>query len=292
MPDRHIPLDQSDKKTEPRVCIFCGGLPLSREHVLPDWMRPYLDAGNRAGVHTTAKYRVSPTGQQLQEEVNHKHKSGDRRSQKLRVVCVKCNNEWMSQLQEDAKPFLLGPLTDRWKYLTREAQFKIAAWACMFTMVNERADLRTAAIRQDERDWLHRTKLPPGGWSVWVGRSDANFGVRLPIWHRGFEVFENPSNVEQSDAQFTIACLADLCIATLSFSASGSWPFVSATEMRAFGECAGFLQVWPPVEKSIFDDPEPPSKIDRAEAMKLVDSVSELIHALHHSATTGALRAS
>jgi hypothetical protein len=91
----------------PSFCIFCGGRPLTREHIWPDWFRAHLP-------RTLPFYHSGRIVLNEDNTKTHSSKktSGDPKSRKLRIVCNKCNNEWMSGVQNAAKPILI-PLLRR-----------------------------------------------------------------------------------------------------------------------------------------------------------------------------------
>lgn len=72
-------------------------------------------------------------------------RQGPLRSVKLRIVCEKCNNGWMSGLQKKTKPILTAFIEGNWRKLTPAEQRTLAAWAAMFTMAVEYGDPETAA---------------------------------------------------------------------------------------------------------------------------------------------------
>jgi hypothetical protein len=88
--------------TEPSPgCVFCGGKPLSREHVVPEWARRLVavDApvtSTRDILGREGRFRDGwATGRSLEVVV--------------RKVCRACNNGWMADLERRAAP-LLAPM--------------------------------------------------------------------------------------------------------------------------------------------------------------------------------------
>jgi hypothetical protein len=88
-----------------RECIFCGATSdITREHIWADWLKEYIAKdidGYQAATITINQPSVAST-------VREKKISGDPRSRKAKCVCGSCNNGWMSQLQERAKPLVLS----------------------------------------------------------------------------------------------------------------------------------------------------------------------------------------
>jgi hypothetical protein len=150
-------------------CIFCGGGGMSKEHLFPNWLRvkfprdgrqKLTQAGADWGSHEDK--RASPVitlGRQRQGHLG---------SMKFRVVCQKCNNRWMSQLESRAQRTILDLIDGRAFELTEDAQSTLAVWAVMKTMIMEAGRKSPIPISQEERAKLKETLLPPGRWCVFA----------------------------------------------------------------------------------------------------------------------------
>lgn len=82
---------------ESRVCVFCGRVPLTREHVFPRWLVQMI---NTLGQPRSAT-RVSDRGEHL-----HNIWQTSTIDLKARKVCRPCNSGWMSALEVAARPIL------------------------------------------------------------------------------------------------------------------------------------------------------------------------------------------
>ena len=109
-----------------RYCAFCGGKPVTKEHVWPGWLTEVLRG---PFVQNQLQTRVStPEGDTL------KAWNTDRLDVTAKQFCKGCNSGWMGRLEESAKPILkpmilaqglplsLGPseqeVLARWAYKT------------------------------------------------------------------------------------------------------------------------------------------------------------------------------
>lgn len=147
-------------------CIFCGKQPpevtMSKEHVFADWLRDYIP--RELTQHTT-----QVTLDYLdKEEISEQRHTGDPHARRVRCVCKPCNEGWMSQLQEAARPFLVPILTGKQVRLHRRAQTVLAGWVSMTIMVGEHVRRDMVAVSQAERDWLYRHKTAPKVWRIWL----------------------------------------------------------------------------------------------------------------------------
>lgn len=151
-----------------KICIFCGNTGMSKEHIWGKWLKDYVrqdllkhgmftQVVNRPGTPNTEHLRI---------------KSGDPLQSKVRVVCMKCNNEWLSVIQDRTKPHLIPLFTGTTRVLGAEAQESLATWITMATMTAEHlvGDPRQRAISQADREFLWRNGKPPAEWRILIGR--------------------------------------------------------------------------------------------------------------------------
>lgn len=148
----------------PGKCIFCGGGGLSHEHVWADWLRDYVP--RTLNEHRYRSALLYPG----KEDATIKRQTGDPHARRLYIVCKRCNNEWMSELQTAVKPFLVPLLTGQVSRLHRRAQTTLAAWVAMTVMVAEFLYPDRGAIPQSDRTWLYENQTSPPHWRIWLGR--------------------------------------------------------------------------------------------------------------------------
>jgi hypothetical protein len=154
------------KKEQKRgECIFCGGSPLSKEHIWADWLQDYIPR-----TFTKTAHNVSIVAESQSEKFKGKvNRPGDPHSQRLRVVCESCNNGWMSDIQnrvkENLSKLVLGQPAD----FSPGARLLLANWAVMFTYIWEQAEPKLITSSQEERRSFMNGLAPPPGWAVWIG---------------------------------------------------------------------------------------------------------------------------
>ncbi|WP_413757214.1 hypothetical protein [Streptomyces sp. MMBL 11-3] len=100
-----------------KVCVFCGGTPLTKEHVLPRWLKVALDPAVRRHRYVRVS---SGTIQQ--------HDSTPLDAQ-VKIVCPECNSGWMNQLEEDVRRFLPDLIQGNPRTLDMEAQRALVSWS-------------------------------------------------------------------------------------------------------------------------------------------------------------------
>jgi hypothetical protein len=108
-----------------KKCIFCqhDDRKITKEHLFPDWLsKMYGDSvtGINEGTNADGTIAYSYSSNIFQQTTNS--------------VCEVCNNGWMSQIENDAKPILIKMLKSKSFVLDKKAQVKLSTWA-MKTML-------------------------------------------------------------------------------------------------------------------------------------------------------------
>jgi hypothetical protein len=154
--------------TEMKRCIFCGvAAKMSAEHVWGDWTKDYVartsNKHNHANVFVPRPGKPEPTAVRI--------RAGDPLDSKVYVVCLPCNNGWLSAIQNQSKDLLIPLFDGRTCDLSPEDQSILATWMAMATMTGEylSSDRSRIAVPQSHRTWLMDYKRPPAGWVIWAG---------------------------------------------------------------------------------------------------------------------------
>lgn len=151
---------------KPKKCIFCGERGnISKEHFWSEWLAPYIavDAtGNISEFHATE-------GKQPQTLQRKTERPGGVVTKKIRAVCQRCNNGWMSALESSVKPTVLAVLEGRRTNLTESEVSAVALWAVVKTIVGEHASQGIALTPSSDRFLVHVNKTPPSYFRVFLG---------------------------------------------------------------------------------------------------------------------------
>jgi hypothetical protein len=141
------------------ACIFCGGRANTREHAWPEWAIESLGHGRdiQVWLGPDAKRKAWPV---------------KGRSSHLRVkqVCAKCNNGWLSVLENTAKPVLSPMMHDLSIPLSREQQWLIAVWTIKTAMVFDCTNPQGRFYTKGDVDHLLTRFAPPLSTAIWLGR--------------------------------------------------------------------------------------------------------------------------
>lgn len=240
--------------TNPKICIFGSSHgKVTREHVFANWLKAHIPPIHVR--HQPIEYTERKKGElwfpQLTRGV---HRTGNPYNWTVSCVCKKCNNEWMSVLQERAKPVIVPLLLGKPTSLDIASQITLSAWVAMATIVAE-FDPRnsTIAIHERDRDWLYKHHTAPSSFRIWIGQY-ADQNSKGFYWHTTMPISspedvpegENP-DLPRSHTQTTTFIVGQLYVHVLSSSV----PAV-VSKLRLNGRAPSLLtQVWPSIHQSI-----------------------------------------
>jgi hypothetical protein len=184
----------------PGSCIFCGSPGLTQEHIFSEWMHPFfpLDARySRNGVMTSG---FVPVGDKYKYSVQQNMlRQGSIFTKKLKVVCgkrddtTKCNNTWMSGIEEAAKPYLIPLFRGEQITLNRQQQLSVVAWIALKTVIAEYFFVNNIAITKEERTYIWKYRMPPLHWRIWIGRYQGTKWKPARYSHHGFKINFSPT---------------------------------------------------------------------------------------------------
>src|SRR4051794_2751172 len=143
-----------------RGCIFCGGTPVTAEHVWPNWARRKLPQDVVAEHTVIAETPDGTTSDTFRQRVFE---------QRVKVVCGECNNGWMSRLEQTNKPFLESALDGRGRALHCDGQRSLAAWAYKTALVINAGLFRSHRTGEspEQPRYLRSRGEPPLDVGVW-----------------------------------------------------------------------------------------------------------------------------
>lgn len=207
-----------------RVCIFCegkSGARLSHEHIFPDWLRGIFRRSPN-DTHTHGFMSWANDDFDAEPVIRKNTEQGIVPSRQVRVVCTKCNNEWMSGIEKRTRSLLTTLLWGRPITLGSDEQFVLATWIAKTVMAAEHIDRSKIAIPQSDRTLLMDTLAPPpNGWWIWIAGSQGlewSAGINHFGAHAGFGPAD-PKTGNDLNVQSTTIGLGALLI----FCVSTTW---------------------------------------------------------------------
>jgi hypothetical protein len=195
-------------------CIFCGENVDSAEHIISQWLHPYL-----ARTHSIMSRRQLPKGHSGSPltTVRLKYRQGPSLNIRLRRTCKKCNNTWMSGLETAVMPTLAALVTGSPIELGEDAHRALARWVVLKTIVIDSYQPTVAAITPEQREAFKQNYEIPAFWLISIAR---NQGIRWRAkWaHRSYTSVLAPSfsRPERANSQATTIGLGQLIIHSYS----------------------------------------------------------------------------
>jgi hypothetical protein len=225
------------------VCIFCGfeGR-LSKEHVLPKWMRPHLP-GSEGTVRISRLTQRDFSGRQVvvgEEEVG-RPLAGEHRSRTLRVVCGTSNNGWMCRIVADVRPLLEPLMLGDWQALTPAMQAKLARWVTLHNIVFEQAFEHGRVTDGPERQRFMKELVPGPNRYAWIARCMG--GETMPTFYRLLGRSTHPSQPGPR-TQLIAFSVGRVCMLTLNDPHRVIAPG-RIEEIQELLRLAGFCQICP-----------------------------------------------
>lgn len=149
-----------------KPCIFCKeSNKKSKEHLWPQWMHDYLklDKSNKnIREENTFLWKDQVDKKKLERQ-------GHLVTTKLRVVCKKCNNGWMSILEDKAKPVFLRIFKNEGVVLNREEQNLLSRWIAMKVITGEHAGNDIHVTPEEDRNLLMLKNIIPEYFAIYIG---------------------------------------------------------------------------------------------------------------------------
>lgn len=258
-------------RTSAHACVFCDTRGrLSKEHIFSRWLQ---DIVPKSGL-SRHEVRHAHGDQHPRAATPRKGKlsrPGDLLAQTLRIACKGCNETWMSQVVNEARPTVAALVSGRWPQLTRTSAAQLATWAVLTTIVLEFADDTTRTTTPIERRFIRSHKAPPPNWRVWIAPHDhSQLGdASVWSWHRSCKVASAGEDYPaRPNAQVTIAGLGGLALLVASTSFDGRL-------IRGIPAKHGpFRAVWPP---RLIQPKRPAAAVSSHQSEALADEFLEYI---------------
>jgi hypothetical protein len=239
---------------------------MTGEHLWSDFMGRFIPKGPRdSHIETWDTYRantpIRPT--------DVRKRRGHSTTRKLRRVCRKCNNGWMSRIDDEAKPYLLAMMYGQSINLDRAAQRKVVDWIVLKCMVFENNRREDAATTLEQRERFMLTREIPSYTQIHLFRcGEEPWDWQFHRHSAGLTASPAPEPLHprRKNTQTFAFGVGDLLIYVLQ-------AFAADIEFRF--ERVAARQVWPPVDDVVIWPPVIRATWDEAEY--IAGNLAELI---------------
>jgi hypothetical protein len=152
------------------LCVFCGEPGATKGHIWPDWLNYKLPNPADKRINYQGFYRTFQPNPNKTTPFMAKTRQGRGSSQKPRNTCLKCNNEWMSRIEDAAKPIIAKLMKGKHFLLDADDQRKVAALISLVSMRTEFMEMGRISTPDSDREWIRLHESAPPSWKVWIAK--------------------------------------------------------------------------------------------------------------------------
>ena len=244
-------------------CIFCGGTGLSKEHIWSDWLSALFPRSDEHGEYYCSMHRNSGSREvELTRPPASSARQGSVFQRKVRNVCKRCNNGWMSRVVERTKPHVKQMILGKSLNLNRKEQTDLAAWIGITTVIQEFANrLGARRIPPEDRTVLMNTEAPCFSWSIWVARYSGEWWAPMGHYHIPMR-YSKPPTTDQSaplsgELQLTTFTLGELLVHIFT-STQAEMVEAYRSYIGGASGSAKLQQLWPIIRDTLIWPPSCP----------------------------------
>ena len=162
-----------------RSCVFCGGRPLTREHVIPRWLTSVLPE-QAAFRGQDQQIVLQPDGRNGSPLIlPHREVKESFNSLTVKAVCRTCNNGWMNDMEEMVRPILSPLIQVESIQLIRSDVSAIASWTVKTVLMAQLTSVEGIAALAPVYQLFYRDREPPQNSVVWAaGHGSEDWALR------------------------------------------------------------------------------------------------------------------
>lgn len=227
-------------------CMYCGGGPLSGEHILSQWMHPLLSPTIQPGtIHVEADRFQTPDGvDTLSRSVICRGTNA--RGVRVRRTCITCNSGWMNKLEGKVARPLSGLVAGSTDLIDPGGATDLARWLAQKSMILDiwRREHSHSFSREERAALMTKGDVPPGftvyGAMLEQPHPDDGLADRArwnECYHPAIHSFVSGAGREVVLAHYVFGLHNVLLVALHN---STTWPIVGAYERSS-----GLGRIWP-----------------------------------------------
>jgi hypothetical protein len=157
----------------PRRCVFCGGRPLTREHVFPKWLTDVLPAQDLFRGQDQYRILSRPDKTPAHLALPHREVREPFNAATARAVCANCNSGWMNAIEDSARPTLSRLIRGDSTELASADVEAVATWTVKTALMVQLTSVEgIAAFGQVYRNFF-TDRRPPASAVVWAAATGA-----------------------------------------------------------------------------------------------------------------------
>jgi len=171
-------------------CVFCGGSPLTREHVWPQWMRKF--SGPATFIERHGAYQGPTKRNVLRQDKNGEYvevnelrgnRTPNLHEVQVKCVCASCNNGWMAVMETSVARHLRPMAALEPRTLSPTTKSLLAAWSYKsFLMYDQHLPSDDRIFTAQDLRGFKKLKTPPWNSRIYMGWSDSPLAT-IAMWH-------------------------------------------------------------------------------------------------------------
>jgi hypothetical protein len=121
----------------PRLCAFCGKPgTMTKQHIWPKWLKKIVPQVASSHTQVSGEFLTFKPGAKTppRKEAIFQGPAGSR---KIKNVCERCNNGWMSQIEQAAMGSAIPMINNLACTISPQEQRVLASWFALMTMMIE-----------------------------------------------------------------------------------------------------------------------------------------------------------
>lgn len=223
-----------------RLCAFCGGSGLTKEHVIPRWLSGVLP--EQARYRGQDQATVLLHSERTVDGPHHREMVETFNSLTVKAVCGPCNNGFMNGIEAAARPYLSAMICGNLALsISGDAATAIATWAVKTSLMAQLTGAEPAALDQVYQGF-YASRRPTPDCLVWAAAvDDEDWALRAECRTALCSADGSPANTDDPPNILTVTIgLGALLLHTIIDPVLGNptWNLTSAFR-------GGLVPLWP-----------------------------------------------
>lgn len=165
-----------------RRCVFCGGTPLTREHVIPQWLTDVLPEQERFRGQDQQIVLSPPGAARSLILLPHRRMREPFNAVTVKAVCRTCNSGWMNDIEVQARPYLTRLIDGQCLELNRVEITALATWVFKTALMAQLTSVEGIAALGAIYHAFYATRTPPENCVVWIAAHGAeDWALRVEL---------------------------------------------------------------------------------------------------------------
>lgn len=146
-----------------RVCLFCGGSPLTSAHIISKRLQGLLPSYDDG----TTMLQMWLGGGDIPES-SRRTMNVSPFNHQVKRMCWPCNGEWMNSFEADTAEAVAAMALGQPVLLSPELQWKLSTWLQIVVMLRATQDTGPSVFHPSDYSMVRESSLPLVGTRIWA----------------------------------------------------------------------------------------------------------------------------